>query len=129
MSASPWAHFSIEELTCHCGCGQMKMNHDFMEAIAGMRDEVDWPFIVSSAYRCPEYNARISKSGTGLNGPHTHGRAMDVVLFGHRAHKFGDLAYQWGMTGFGYKQHGEHSQRFIHIDDMEHELRPNVWSY
>lgn len=35
-----------------------------------------------------------------------------------------------GMRGIGVKQHGPHSGRFIHLDDLRDGYpRPNLWSY
>lgn len=129
---SGWDYFSEEELTCRCGCGQQNMSPVFMAALVAMRREAGFPFHVSSAYRCREHNLAISP-GTGRTGPHTTGKAVDVVVAGNRAHKVIEMAMKHGMTGIGVKQKGPHGERFIHLDMLSgHEaagLRPWVWSY
>lgn len=128
MTASPWQYFSMEELTCHCGCGQMKMDPKFMAVIVQLRQELGFPFPVTSAYRSPEYNAKISDSG--LDGPHTKGVAMDIAVRGEQAHRLLKAALDAGMRGIGVQQRG--GSRFLHLDmlagDDQHP-RPWVWSY
>lgn len=127
MSNSGWQYFDIEELRCKCGCGKMPMNTDFMQKVVAMRRELGFPFIVASAYRCPEYNARISSTGSA--GPHTTGRAMDIRVSGHQAHALIASALRHGITGIGVSQKGPHASRFIHIDTVDNGPRPWVWSY
>lgn len=127
MAESKWVHFTEEELTCHCGCGRQEMDNEFMEKLVGMRLAMDRPFIVTSAYRCPDYNARISRTGTA--GPHTTGRAVDIAMSGQSAYNLVELAYKMGITGIGLKQTGPHQGRFVHLDDLEGGTRPWVWTY
>ena len=96
-----------------------------MVKINAMRRELGFPFIVTSAYRCPEYNAQISS--TGGDGPHTTGRAIDIAVSRKKAYKLLESAFDHGMTGIGVSQKGQ--VRFIHLDDLYNEYRPNVWSY
>ncbi len=96
-------HFSENEMKCK-GSGDCKMVPEFMEALESIRVELDKPLIVSSGYRCPEYNDEVSSSG--LTGPHTTGRAVDVVVNGGDALKVVELAIKHGMTGIGVSQKG-----------------------
>lgn len=127
MGDSGWQYFSIHELTCKCGCGRALMDRDFMAKVVAIRRELGFPFIVASAYRCPEYNARISS--TGPDGPHTTGRAMDIRVHGHHAHALVRCALEHGITGIGVHQKGAHESRFIHIDTVANGPRPWIWSY
>lgn len=127
MTRSAWHNFSLEELECHCGCGVAGMDPEFMQKLVLMRRDLGFAFKLSSAYRCPDYNERISH--TGRTGPHTTGRAVDIVLAGAEAFKVVSNSVQYGFTGIGIKQHGSHAQRFIHLDDLTGDLRPWVWSY
>lgn len=117
-------YFPDHELACGCGCDG-KMNPAFMKKLIAMREEAGFPFILSSAYRCPSYNEKVSY--TGSTGPHTTGRAVDVLVDRRRAYEFMELAFKHGMTGIGVKQKGV--VRFLHIDDLIGELRPWIWSY
>lgn len=120
---SLYRHFSESEITCKCGCG-MVMDDDFMRKIESMRESAGFPFTVSSAARCKAHDESV-----GGAGPHQTGRAMDIKVFGEQAHQLIKLALAHGMTGIGVKQHGPHEGRFIHIDDLDYETRPWIWSY
>jgi hypothetical protein len=125
---SGYQYFSIEELQCHgmdCCGGQAGMDHDFMVKLVSMRRELGFPFIVTSAYRCPLHNTRVSS--TGDKGPHTTGHAADIAVKGYNAYRLLECALRHNMTGIGIKQTGKH--RFIHLDDLNDHNRPVVWSY
>lgn len=119
-----YVFFSNHELSCrHCGLNHM--NDAFMQKLVRMRTELDFPFPLSSAYRCPTYNNTVSS--TGFNGPHTTGRAVDIMVSGKQAFDIVSRAAEFGFTGIGVKQKG--ANRFIHLDDLDIDLRPWIWSY
>ena len=122
--------FSRSEFVCHCGCGREEMTHRFMESLQSLRSLMAFRFVISSGYRCPKHNAAESPK-TGETGPHTTGRACDILIRGEDALALVIGAAAFGFTGFGIKQHGD--DRFIHLDNLEdHETdgpRPWVWSY
>lgn len=115
-------------MSCRCGCGGLP-KPEFMERLERIREEVKFPMIISSGYRCPEYNARVSD--TGRTGPHTLGLAADVQVYGERALKLLEVAILLGMTGIGVSQKGKHSDRFLHLDCVRGKdaPRPWIWSY
>lgn len=116
----------MEELACPCGCNNMLMDGIFMKRLVAMREALDFPFVVTSGYRCPEYNSSISS--TGMGGPHTTGRAVDIAISGENADKLVGSSYEHGMTGRGINQKGD--KRFIHLDDLPSPRpRPRIWSY
>lgn len=120
-------HFSNAELACKCGCGMLPAQ-DFMEKIERLRVSVGFALPVSSAARCPEHNAKVSSSGR--DGPHTTGRAIDLAVFGSKAHLVLSTAVRMGFTGIGVQQKG--GGRFLHLDDLpaaDRHPRPYVWSY
>ena len=127
---SPWNHFSFKELMCKCGCGTMKMDSLFMDKLEELRVNLALPIYLSSAYRCPKHNDKVSKSGS--NGPHTTGRAVDIICYGDRADVILGIAY--GLGGFSgkgiYQKNKTMSNRFIHLDDLpksNHRHRPWLW--
>lgn len=120
-----WPYFSRDELKCKCGCGRMEMQDSFMQKIVDMRREEGFPLVVTSAYRCPEHNDRVSS--TGLSGPHTTGRAIDIAISRNEAYRLLDAAYRYRMAGIGISQKGDN--RFIHLDDLTTLPRPTIWSY
>jgi len=126
-------HFKPSEFACRCGeCGSdgTEMDMNFIFALDQLRSRLDFPIIITSGYRCPAYNEKIST--TGRDGPHTTGRAADVGVFGVKAHLLVQQCSLGGwMTGIGLNQKGTHSKRFIHLDDLalpDHP-RPNIWTY
>lgn len=128
---SGWQYFTVEELQCKgkdCCGGRMEMDIKFMRRISHLRRTVGFPFRVTSAYRCPEHNNNVSKSG--LDGPHTTGRAMDIMMMGDRVFLLFDFLRRMGFTGIGLRQKGH--DRFIHLDDLDatdKRPRPFVWTY
>lgn len=129
MTASKWPFFLESELLCKCGCGRGPevMDSTFMNRIVSMRRAAGFPFVVRSAYRCPEYNSRVSK--TGLHGPHTTGHAMDIAVSGG-AQMAALIRYAVlnGMTGYG----PDFTKRYLHVDDLTEDdgfPRPNAWGY
>ena len=120
-------HFKKAELACKCGCGVLPQQ-DFMDKVEALRVAVGFALPVTSAARCPDYNAKVS--GTGRTGPHTTGRAIDFGVDGSRAFAVVAAAAAMGFTGLGVNQKGD--ARFIHIDDLGSvgtRVRPWVWSY
>lgn len=129
--------FKAHELRCKCGnCDGGEMNDYFMSRLISLRENMGFPFIVSSAYRCSDYNETISE--TGPDGPHTTGRAIDIVIYGKRAENLIQGAFRYGILGLnhgglGLHQRGPHKKRFVHLDDLNrsdwHKTRPWVWTY
>ena len=127
---TPWPHFSQTELTCHCGCGRQEMDAQFMEKLEGLRVAYGRPMTLTSAFRCPMHNSQASD--TGLSGPHTTGKAVDVQVSGSDAHRLLTLALAQGFTGIGISQQGTLSARFLHLDTIEPgpgRPRPTLWTY
>lgn len=125
-----WAPvFTPEELTCRCGCGQLAVDTEFLDELVRLRYEFARPMAISSGYRCPAHNVR--ESSTGPNGPHTTGGAVDVQISGEAAYDLGYLAYRFGFAGIGFRQHGPHEARFVHLDRLvgRQYPRPRVWTY
>lgn len=104
---------------------------DFMEKVETIRAVYGKPMKVNSAARCSAYNAKVSS--TGLTGPHTTGRAIDIGISGHDAHELLRAAMRYGyFTGIGVSQKGPHKDRFLHLDDLPNvdgQPRPWVWTY
>jgi uncharacterized protein YcbK (DUF882 family) len=104
------------------------MSDDFMQRIVALREGLNFPFIIPSAYRCPSHNQLVSE--TGLSGPHTTGKAIDVLVSGLQAHHLLKAAFLIDMKGVGVNQKGK--GRFIHLDDLTPQdgfPRAMVWSY
>jgi zinc D-Ala-D-Ala carboxypeptidase len=120
-------HFSEKELACRCGCGEGVMDERLLELLEAIRVEYGKPMVISSAYRCPTWNAAVSS--TGRVGPHTTGKAVDVLCRGKDAHQLLAIALEEGVPGIGVFQRGVHRKRFLHFDVIEGVGRPYIWSY
>lgn len=123
-----WPNFTPAEMACK-GSGRLLIVPEFMDRLQRLRDVYGRRMPVTSGYRSPEYNSAVSR--TGRDGPHTHGRAVDVAVSGGDALALVELALAYGMTGIGIAQHGPHAGRFIHLDDLGPPAapRPMIWSY
>jgi zinc D-Ala-D-Ala carboxypeptidase len=123
-------YFKKAEFTCHCGCGRADMDPNFMRWLDKIRRALRRPMRVTSGFRCPQHNATVSS--TGLTGPHTTGKAVDIGVSGEGAFMLLSLAMGAGVQGVGVKQNGSHAGRFLHLDMLTHDeagTRPWVWSY
>jgi len=123
---SKWDFFTVEELTCHCGCGQMLMDDWFMQDLVALRRASGIRMPVSSGYRCPAHNALVSK--TGDDGPHTTGKAVDIRIAGTDMAELVKLAINAGFLGVGQKQHGLWAGRYIHLDKCDRG-KLTMWTY
>ena len=101
------------------------MSMVFVEMLDILREGTGFPMVVSSGWRSPEHNADIST--TGLNGPHTTGRAADIRCTDPAtAHTIIKMAMQSGFTGIGL------ASSFIHLDNLTRKegfSRPAFWTY
>ena len=121
-------NFTRQELSCR-HCGELHMPVEDIDRLQRLRDKVGHVLIVSSAYRCPQHNNAVSK--TGRDGPHTTG-AVDIAIHGPEAFHLVVAALALGYTGIGVQQTGPLEKRFIHLDslpDAEGSPRPFIWSY
>lgn len=127
-----WPNFSRKELAERSegwaeGTSPILIDYEFLDKLQLLRDALRIPLPITSGYRSPEYNERVSS--TGRTGPHTFGRAVDIPILGNEAFQVVSAAKQFGFTGIGVKQNGPVSSRFVHLDDLEGDLRPWIWSY
>lgn len=69
--------FTEAEFACKCGCGAANMDPEFMAALQAARTACLFPFIVTSGYRCADYNARL---GGAPHSKHVSGKAADIAV-------------------------------------------------
>jgi uncharacterized protein YcbK (DUF882 family) len=127
--AWPWRDFTPREMSCRA-TGRVVLSSGFMDKLQAIRDAMDRPLVVTSGYRTPEHNARVSTTGT--DGPHTTGHAADIACYGKGALDLVHFAVEHGMTGIGQHQRGSYEGRFVHLDDLPQEPgqpRPWPWTY
>lgn len=118
-------YFTEKELACQ-HCGEEGIDHEFMGVIEELREELGFPFVVTSGYRCAEHPIEKRKNSPGA---HQSGRAIDIAVHGERAMKLIDAARAKGFKRIGVAQKGSLSSRFIHLDDCADKASPALWSY
>ena len=69
-------NFTTGEMKCPC-CDACKMDKDFMDALQDVRTICGFGFRVNSAYRCEEYNNKVSSN---TRGQHVTGQAVDISM-------------------------------------------------
>jgi uncharacterized protein YcbK (DUF882 family) len=126
-----WAdvrYFTADEFACHCGCGIDGIQYALVHKLDALRHTYGKPLTVTSGFRCPDHNQRVSS--TGATGPHTTGLSVDLGVSGREAYQVLRLALADGWTGIGIQQKG--GGRFIHLDiipDSFAHKRSWIWSY
>ena len=71
-----WENFKPEEFQCS-HCQALMIHSDIMDLLQEAREELG-PMSITSGYRCGVHNSLVSK--TGLKGPHTTGKAVDISV-------------------------------------------------
>ena len=120
-----WPNFTPKEMACR-KTSRLAFNPDFMDRLQHLRASLKFPLVVNSGYRSPEYDKAIGGANV-----HTSGQAVDIAVYGERAHRLLGVASVMRFKGLGINQHGAHHRRFIHLDDIDDDdhPRPYVWSY
>ena len=105
-------HFLLVETSCPCGCERNEMKQVFIDRLEHFRRLLgDKPIIVTSAFRCPVYNATIP--GTAQNSDHTRGLAADVVVHNDERPitELARIAVAVGFDGVG-----DYADGHLHVD-------------
>ena len=63
-----WCNFTPDEFRCSC-CNRLEISSDIMDLLQKARNELG-PLTITSAYRCPDHNSKVSS--TGPSGPTTN---------------------------------------------------------
>lgn len=126
MNWELYKNFKPQEFACQ-HCGKEGIKEELLNRLQALRTFLNFSFVVSSGYRCPEHPIEAKKSKPGT---HTTGLAVDILCRGTEAYKIITHAQEYGFTGIGVNQKG--NSRFIHLDIADHSEerpRPTVWSY
>ncbi|MFQ5741994.1 MAG: D-Ala-D-Ala carboxypeptidase family metallohydrolase [Acidobacteriota bacterium] len=124
-----WKNFTPREMRCR-GTEKLLIVPEFMDQLQSLRDGLGFALPVSSGFRTPGYNEKVSS--TGRDGPHTTGHAVDILIYGKEAYELIADATTYGFPGLGMKQHGPYEERFVHLDDLDEvprRPRPWPWTY
>lgn len=67
-------HFTVKEVACkHCGCPYV--NRQLLSALEELRERLNRPIKLLSAYRCPAHNKHVGGAPSSM---HMHGAACDL---------------------------------------------------
>ena len=86
---------------------EYKMDKDFLAKLDKAREFAKVPFVINSAYRSPEHNARI---GGKPNSSHLRGLAVDI--------KAKDSRTRYKVL-----------EALIHVDDDKDKSQQVIWTY
>lgn len=107
-------NFDSEEFVCNCGCGNGgdKMDPELIQGLEELRNLINEPIIVTSAYRCTKHNEKV---GGVKNSYHTQGKAADIRVKGMTIAKLASWceqveAFRNGGIGVYY------GEKFVHVD-------------
>jgi len=102
-------HFTVEELSCKCGCGYTIFNPYMIGLLEAIRVKIGKPVNVTSGARCKYRNALC---GGVENSFHMYGLAADIWVQGVPLNDIADIAKKAGASGVGvYLKQG-----FVHVD-------------
>lgn len=116
-------YFKAVELRCKCPkCKQQKPNQVDRNALARLdelRNRVNRPLALTSAYRCPEHPEEAKKAQAGQ---HAKGTAFDIsVADGAQRMQIVKTAIELGFNGIGI------AKSFVHVDTRT--STPVIWTY
>ena len=123
---SQWKNFKLEEFACK-HCGKNEIEHGLVDKLQLLREDLGFPFLISSGYRCSEHPIEAKKSTPGT---HAEGIAVDIACSHTQALQIVSAAEGYGFNGLGVNQKGD--GRFIHLDIGTVKVgrpRPHIWSY
>lgn len=101
-----WGSFTPQEIASK-GDGSLLLNFEAMDKLQHLRDILEAPVHVNSAYRDYKHNTRI---GGAKNSYHLKGMAFDISLKNHTQRDVIAAGKEAGFTGFGLYTN------FVHLD-------------
>lgn len=112
-------YFSEKEFMCKCGCGVSKMQPKLITKLCELRERLNRPVVLTSAYRCSKHPVEASKA---TPGQHNRGTAVDIkVSNGSEAYEVMKVAFELGFTGIAL------GRGFVHVDVRD--TIPVSWVY
>ena len=111
-------YFTLDEFACK-HTGKNEMNHEFIEKLSMLRENCNFPFVITSGYRSPDHPLEAIKE---KGGTHTQGIAADIrVRGGVQRAKVVAEAIKLGFGGVGV------ANSFVHVDGRSGV--PVLWCY
>lgn len=112
--------FKPHETACKCGCGG-NVSYKITEILDTVREIVNYPLIITSGFRCVDYNAKV---GGAKHSYHTQGIAVDISTVNLTPDQKHLLLQEClkRFNGVGI------SNNFIHVDRRKRDVRA-LWTY
>ncbi len=101
-----WANFTPKEIACK-HCGELMIDFEAMDALQALREALNRPVTLNSAYRCPEHNENI---GGATKSYHRLGRGFDPRITNVSRSLLKATGKAAGFSGFG------DYETFVHMD-------------
>lgn len=115
-------YFSEGEFNgCSPSCSLQDMKQTTMSKLDTAREIAGIPFMLTSAYRTPEWDKSKGRSGTGA---HTLGQAIDIRC----TTSMDRFLVVNALLKAGFKRIGI-AKNFIHADDSERHDQEVMWLY
>lgn len=106
-------NFNALEFQCGCGiCPETLINLDHVAKLQKLRDDMNAPISINSAFRCPTHN---KKEGGETRSQHLLGNATDITIEGMSPDEVADACE--GFDGLG------RYDTFSHIDSRGKKAR------
>ena len=107
-------NFLSTEIDCHGSgcCTETKIDLKVIDYLQTIRDHFEKPITVTSGYRCPTHNSKVSRA---KNSYHTKGMAVDFVVSGVKPREVAKYAESLGIKGIGLYETNSDGH-FVHID-------------
>lgn len=115
MSSWNWPHFSLEEISCP-HCGESYVDPDSLDKLEQLRNLLDKPLYLNSAYRCGIHNAQVG--GAPLSWHRKLAFDISLKNFDRRSLYLASKSVGFKGTGFG--------RTFLHVDNRPKETS---WFY
>jgi uncharacterized protein YcbK (DUF882 family) len=106
-------NFHLSEWECKCGkCSETLVDMDHVSKLQQLREYLDSPIKITSAYRCPTHNKKI---GGASNSRHMKGDATDIQVPGMNPLEVQDACESFDGLG--------RYDTFTHIDSRGYNAR------
>lgn len=108
------AHFKVREFACGDGSDAVLVAPRLVMVLQSIRSHFGVPVVIHSAYRTPQYNAKVDGAE---HSQHCYGTAADITVRGQKPETVAAFARSimpdWGGVGIYSKQ------GFTHVDVRE----------
>lgn len=106
-------NFKVKEFDCSCSqCTETIIDLDHVEKLQKLREDLNSPITITSAYRCEYHNAQV---GGASNSRHKVGDATDIVVSSMEPSEVADACEHFSGLG--------RYDTFTHIDSRGYKAR------